>query len=167
MRTSIDCVSAEGGRFAEIVRPALKQTDYCIVNEVEAGGVAGLAVRGEAGEPLWDAIREACRRIAGFGVGRCVTIHLPEGAASLDIESDAYHQVASLKLPPGFIKGTAGAGDAFCAGMLLGLHEGWPLERAMRVGHAAAAASMRHPTCTQGMGSMAEVEALAAKYGAA
>lgn len=160
LATSIDLVSAEAGRFAEVVIPALKHTDYCIINEVEGAGVTGIPLR-VGGAPDWNAIERAAHRLAELGAARNVTIHLPEGAVSLNVNAGRLHRVPSLPLPAGFIKGTAGAGDAFCSGMLLGLHEGWPLERALEVAHASAAASLRHPTCTRGMGSMDEVMALA------
>lgn len=160
MLTSIDMVSAEEGKYAEIVVPSLKYADFCIVNELEAQAVTGLRVRPED-KPDWSAIEAAARKMAEMGVQRNVTIHLPEGALALDVASGKVYQVPSIKLPQGFIKGTAGAGDAFCAGMLLGLHEEWPMEKCLHVGHAAAVASLRHATCTQGMGSLKEVLDLA------
>ena len=63
------------------------------------------------------------------------------------------------------LKGTAGAGDAFATGMLLGLHEGWELSRCLVTGVCAAAACLSHATCTGGVGSLNQVLALAKKYG--
>jgi sugar/nucleoside kinase (ribokinase family) len=64
-----------------------------------------------------------------------------------------------------FIAGTAGAGDAFCAGVLLGLHEGWELPRCLQTGVCVAAASLSHPTCTGGMKSLSACLSLGKKYG--
>lgn len=161
--TAIDLVSAEAGRFAEVATPAMRHTDYCILNEVESGGVTGVQIRSGSSGVDWDAAKTAARKLAELGVRRNVTIHLPEGAVSLDVNSGEIVQVPSLNLPEGFIKGAAGAGDAFCAGMLLGLHEEWPLKKSLELAHASAAASLRHPTCTQGMGSMKEVIELATR----
>ncbi len=158
--TSIDMVSAEEGRYAEVVLPALKQTDYCIINELEAQAVTGFKTRDEKGAPIWDAIERAAKKIPDFGVRRNATIHFPEGGVSLDVSTGKLHSIKSVKLPEGFIKGTAGAGDAFCAGMLLGLHEGWDLTRCLETAHASAIASLRHPTCTQGMESLEAVLSL-------
>ena len=36
IKTSIDVVSESGDRFRRLVPPALRYTDYCIINEVEA-----------------------------------------------------------------------------------------------------------------------------------
>ena len=42
METSVDMVSEEGNRYQKVVWPALKYTDYCVVNEVEGTGVTGI-----------------------------------------------------------------------------------------------------------------------------
>ena len=57
-----------------------------------------------------------------------------------------------------------GAGDAFCAGMLMGIHEGWDLKRSLFTGVCAAAANLSDPTCTGGMKRLSTVLALAKKY---
>ena len=57
------------------------------------------------------------------------------------------------------------AGDAFCAGMLLGLHEGWDLPRCLLTAVCVAASSLSHPTCTGGVKSLKATLALASKYG--
>jgi sugar/nucleoside kinase (ribokinase family) len=70
-----------------------------------------------------------------------------------------------LKLPADYIAGTAGAGDAFCAGVLLGLHQGWELQRSLMTGVCLAAASLAHPTCTAGVKALNHSLALGKKYG--
>jgi sugar/nucleoside kinase (ribokinase family) len=72
--------------------------------------------------------------------------------------------VGSLVLPPGFIKSTVGAGDAFCAGMLYGIHEGWEYGRAARLGCACAAASLSACGATDGVRPLAEVLQLGQQY---
>ena len=62
----------------------------------------------------------------------------------------------SLALPKGYIKGAAGAGDAFCAGVLYGVHENWSLEKSLLTGTCAATACMSDPTCTDGLRSLEE-----------
>ena len=49
-------------------------------------------------------------------------------------------------LPKGFIKGTVGAGDAFCAGALLAAYRRLPVWEALRYGNAAAVQSLRTDT---------------------
>lgn len=82
-------------------------------------------------------------------------IHSPEGGFGLD-EKDAYVEVPSLKLPRGYIKGSVGAGDAFCSGVLYAAWKGLPLTRAIELGTACAACSLSQPGATEGMRSCAE-----------
>jgi sugar/nucleoside kinase (ribokinase family) len=67
-------------------------------------------------------------------------------------------------LPPGYIRGGAGAGDAFCAGMLYGLHERWDLERTMRLAVTAAAVCLSDASCTGAMRDLESTLALVDRY---
>jgi sugar/nucleoside kinase (ribokinase family) len=58
------------------------------------------------------------------------------------------------------IAGTVGAGDALAAGVLLGLHEAWPMARALELGACAAAASLLHATCSESILHHADCVAL-------
>ena len=163
MKTSIDVVSEDSDRFAKIIGPALKQVDYCILNEVEGSKVTGVEVRRD-GNLLNDGIEETASKLFELGVGDLVAIHFPEGsyAQSKDGEK-VWH--GSLALPKGYIKGAAGAGDAFCAGVLYGVHENWSLEKSLLTGTCAATACMSDPTCTDGLRSLDECLALAEEFG--
>ena len=163
MKTSIDVVSEDSDRFARIIGPALKQVDVCILNEVEGSKVTGVQVR-ENGKLLNEGIEETASKLFELGVGELVAIHFPEGsyAQSKDGEK-VWH--GSLALPKGYIKGAAGAGDAFCAGVLYGVHENWSLEKSLLTGTCAATACMSDPTCTDGLRSLDECLALAEEFG--
>ena len=50
MKTSIDVVSESGDRFCKLVPPALKYTDYCVINELEAQQTTGVLLRDEDGK---------------------------------------------------------------------------------------------------------------------
>lgn len=141
MLTSVDVVSEASDRFRHIVPPALKYTDYCVINEYEAGKTAGIPLRNEEGRLLDDQIPAALKILKEMGVSRWAAIHAPEGAWGLD-EKNALVSLPSLKLPRGYVKGTTGAGDAFCAGVLYGAHQDMPLMDALRLGTATAAASL-------------------------
>ena len=49
IKTSIDVVSETGERFGRLVPPALRYTDYCIINEIEASRSTGIQLRAEDG----------------------------------------------------------------------------------------------------------------------
>jgi sugar/nucleoside kinase (ribokinase family) len=71
----------------------------------------------------------------------------------------------SLRLPDKYVVGTAGAGDAFCAGVLWGLHEGWDLQRCLQTGICLAGASLSDATCTDGIKSLSHALGLARQFG--
>jgi len=163
MKTSVDVVSEDSDRFGRLVTPALKFVDYCVLNELEAGKTAGFRIRTSDGGVDTVALRHAAGALLQCGVREVVIIHFPEGAFARTRDGRDYWQ-SSLQLPGKYIAGTAGAGDAFCAGALLGLHEGWDIGRCLLTGVCAASASLSHPTCTGGMKPLKAVQALVKKY---
>ena len=164
MKTSVDVVSEDSDRFPKIVAPALKYVDYCILNEIEAGKTTGFKIRQPDGHLDTVALRHAAGTLLQFGVRELVVIHFPEGGFARTRKGEDAWQ-SSVKLPDKANAGTAGAGDAFCAGVLLGLHEGWELDKCLQTAVCAAAASLSDPTCTRGMKPLNAVLALGKKYG--
>jgi sugar/nucleoside kinase (ribokinase family) len=164
IKTSVDVVSENSDRFARIVNPALKYVDYCILNEIEAAKTTGFTIRHPDGKFDRTGLRHAAGAMLQQGVGHLVVIHFPEGAFARTREGEDFWQ-SSLKLPANYIAGTAGAGDAFCAGVLLGLHEGWDVQRCLVTGTCIAAASLADATCTAGVKSLQTSLGLAKKFG--
>ena len=163
LKTSVEAVSEDSDRFAKIFLPALKHVDLCIMNEFEAGRVTGRKIRN--GETLDRAeLRAAMESLLETGVRERVVVHFPEGGCALGRDG-AWHEHGSVKLPADYIKGAAGAGDAFTAGVLLGWHEGLPVEESLRYGVCAAAANLSDETCTGGIRNLGECLALGEKYG--
>ncbi len=58
-----------------------------------------------------------------------------------------------------------GAGDAFASGLIYGIRQGWPLERAARMGNAVGAIVVTRHACANDMPTLAEVEAFVAEHG--
>ncbi|MDD4080850.1 MAG: carbohydrate kinase family protein [Eubacteriales bacterium] len=150
MLTSIDVVSEASERFKDIVPPALKYTDYCVINEYEAGKTTGIPLRDESGKLIAGKVPKALEALKALGVARWAVIHAPEGSFGLDGKGE-YITLPCLKLPQNFVKGTTGAGDAFCSGTLYGAHEGMGLLDALRLGTATAAASLGEPDANSGV----------------
>ena len=163
LKTSIDCVSEDSDRFAKIVSPILPHTDYCILNELEAGKTTGFTIRREDGTLDTVALRHAAGALLQLGVKELVCVHFPEGGFARARGGEDFWQ-PSLRLPQKYIQGAAGAGDAFCTGMLLGIHEGWEIQRSLVTAVCAAAANLSDSTCTGGMKNLRSVLALAKKY---
>lgn len=163
LKTSIDTVSEDSDRFESVITPALKYTDYCILNEIEAGKITGFKIRMDDGKLDTVALRHAAGALLQLGVGELVVIHFPEGGFVRTRKGEDVLQ-SSLRVPAKDIVGAAGAGDAFCTGMLLGLHESWELKKCLETAVCAAAACLSHASCTGGMKSLRSIQALASKY---
>lgn len=159
IKTSIDIVSESSDRPQKLVPPALKYTDYCIINELEAGAATGIVLRTEDGHLLRENLKPALAKLKEMGVSTWAVIHCPEGGYGLD-EHNAYVEVDGLRLPEGYIKGTVGAGDAFCSGVLYGAYQGHALKDAIELGTAAAACSLSETDSTSGLRPVEEAIAL-------
>ena len=82
----------------------------------------------------------------------------------LDVKSGAFTMVNSLKIPKELIKGSVGAGDAFCAGALYGLYNNYTDDETLLFAAAAAATSLFADNSTDGMKSKADIEKIIKKY---
>ena len=161
--TVADMVSIESVDFVRSARASLPQVDWFILNEIEAGKLAGEDLRTGEG-PHWEAIEGACRTLMAGGVKRGVAVHCVEGALAVTADGRTHRQ-GSVKLPEDFIKGATGAGDAFAAGFIWGLHEDFPVSVCLRQAVSAAAMCLRHPTTSDGMGPLADCLALGEEFG--
>lgn len=155
IRTSIDIVSEQSERFARIVRPALRHCDYVVINEVEGSMATGVPA---------DDMRGICEGLFELGVGGRVVVHRPECGVSMDRDG-TFVEVPSLELPSGWIKGSVGAGDAFCAGILYSLLKGTDPEYALRLASCTAAMNLASPDSTGGAKSLAETMELENRFG--
>lgn len=164
LKTSIDVVTETGDRFRTLVPPALRYTDYCVINELEAQQITGVPLRDESEKLYPENMKEALERMKELGVSTWAVIHCPEGGYGLD-EENRYVSLSSLRLPEGYIKGTVGAGDAFCAGVLYGAQKRWALPESIRLGTCAAAASLSEPGASEGVGTAEEVLKLWDRFG--
>jgi sugar/nucleoside kinase (ribokinase family) len=150
VKTSVDVVSDERGRYREVVVPALEHIDYLFLNDFEAGRCAERELRKADGTPDREAIRAAA---ATLWRDNLVVIHMPEGAFAKSPEGELW--VPSK--PVARVVSAVGAGDAFAAGTLYGLHEGWPVQQALDLGHLAAGACLGHETTTGGLRPVGEL----------
>ena len=159
MITVADLVSNETGDFAAVINPSLPHLDYLFLNEYELARLTGEAVAKTPGQ-----LETRARALLGRGVRQAVIVHLPELALCVRREQATVVQ-PSVRVPREFVVGTAGAGDAFAAGCILGLHEGWEMQRCLELGVCAAAASLRDPTCSTAVESSKRCLELGRKFG--
>lgn len=163
IKTSVDVVSEDSDRFTTIVPPALRYVDYLILNEIEAGRAVGRSVRSAAGRLNGAALKDVVERLWDLGDMELVAVHMPEGVYVRDRSGNRF-ACGSLTVPQSYIRGKLGAGDAFCAGMLYGLHEGWNGERAARLGTYAATACLSHSSATEGLLPLDQLMELGAQF---
>lgn len=154
LMTSIDLVSEVSDRYG-LVLPCLPYTDYLIVNEFEAGKLTGL-------EPAEGELEHMARRLMELGVREKVIIHMPECAVCLSREG--FTRVGSYRLPEGYIKGTTGAGDAFCAGTLFGIYEGWTDRKVLEFASGCAVMALRCADATGGLADRERVETFCKQF---
>lgn len=155
IKTSLDIVSEQSERFARTVRPALKYCDYAVINEVEASLATGISALGPDSRPSTENLRKVCEGMFALGVRERVVVHCPELSVSLDASGN-FAAVPSLELPNGWIKGSVGAGDAFCAGMLYSFVKGMDAEEGMRLASCAAAMNLAVPDSVSGAKGISE-----------
>ena len=155
--TSIDVVSGEQSLFQEKVIPALRYCDYAIMNEIEGGAVSGLEVRSADGKINQENIVRTLEFMMAQGVKKRVVLHCPEAGFCLDAEKGLFIE-PSYKLPKGYIKGSVGAGDAFCAGCLYAIYHDKDPQWMLRYAAAAAAANLSAADSISGMKPHTELE---------
>ena len=163
LRTSVDCVSEASDRFRSIVLPVLPDVDVLFANDFEAEKLSGICV-GEQPAPGGVAVQAAARALLAAGVREWVVIHFPAAVVACGADGQVLWQ-PSVQVPATDINGAAGAGDAFAAGVLFGLHEEWPMQRALELGVCAAAASLHHPTCSESVGTVRDCLELGRRLG--
>jgi sugar/nucleoside kinase (ribokinase family) len=149
VKTSIDIVSENSDRFQKLVPPSLRYTNYCIINEIEAGKSVGITLRNEVGGLEAEQIPHVLSKLKGLGVKDWVVIHSPEGSFGYD--GSSLYIVPSLLIDSNSIKGTVGAGDAYVSGVLYGAVKGLALPEAMKLGTACASASLFEEDSTSGV----------------
>lgn len=166
MQTNLELVSLEPERVRELALPCLPLLDTLVINEIEAAALVGVQLEAPdaADSAPWAELESLARRLVELGVRRLAVVHFPAGAVAAEPGGRVWRQ-GSVQLPRGRVISTTGAGDAFAAGVVFGVHEGWPVERCLEAGVAAAAACVQSATTAGGIGRMEQNVALARSMG--
>lgn len=149
--TTVDLVSENSDRFTNIVPCALPYVDYLFLNEFEASRLAGIDLMELHDEQEMERrCMQVFDNIFAMGVQDWIIIHFPAGVWAAQRNGVRLFQ-PSIFLPEGYIVGNNGAGDALAAGVLLAVHEQWPMQEALKLGVCVAAASLADVTCSDGI----------------
>ncbi|WP_171128314.1 carbohydrate kinase family protein [Ruegeria sp. HKCCA5014] len=160
--TVADLVSRKHPQFGEIIASSAPHLDYLILNEIEASWLTGRGVD-ETSTGLPE-MQRAAQEILKLGVRRAVVLHSEFGAVCAGHDGLNYSQTA-VCLPHSMVQSKLGAGDAFAAGFLMGLHGEHHLQESLEYAVSAAAACITSPSASDGIRPLPECLDLAAKYG--
>ena len=78
---------------------------------------------------------------------------------------DGYIEMPSLELPRDYIKGTTGAGDAFCAGVLYGIYKGFNDKEILEFSTQSAAVSLRVADAVSGLMTESDIREFCKVFG--
>jgi sugar/nucleoside kinase (ribokinase family) len=145
--TVLDVVIPAG--FEEPMRhvaPALEFTDYFLPNDDEARALTGMDGLNAQAAALHE-VAPGCTHVITLG-----------SAGSLSRTRDEIVRTPALEVNA---VDESGAGDAFAAGLITGILEGYPLDRALRLAAAAGASCTRALGCSAGLFTFGEALACA------
>jgi sugar/nucleoside kinase (ribokinase family) len=136
----MEMVTLPPERTQTLVRPCLPLLDTIVINELEDAALTGVATH-RGGAPDFDGVEAAARRLLELGVSQLAVVHFPAGCVAAAPGGRTFRH-GSVRVPPADIRSSNGAGDAFAAGVMLGIHEEWPVERCLEAGVCVAAVSL-------------------------
>ena len=138
--TFLDIVWDDTGRWLDVLAPCLPWVDYFIPSLPEAQAMTGLE------DPL-----EIAHNLLARGPS---VVGLKLGAQGCLVITRAGEIICAPAFQVNMIDAT-GAGDAFAAGFIAGVWQGWPLEKTARFANAVGA------LCVTGLGAGGGVRSLA------
>lgn len=166
IRTTMELVSLPAARIRALALPCLPHLDYLVINDVEAAAVTGIAIAPTSvdEQPDWRALESAAVRLTALGVARLAVIHLPGGCVAAAPDGTVWRQ-GSVYLPASSVRNATGAGDAFAAGVIYGLHEGLSIDQCLRLGVCVAAASVQGVGTSDGIRPAQECLTMGERHG--
>ena len=151
--TSIDLVSETSADYSKII-PCLEYVDNLIINEFEAGKICNLPANLEN-------LPEIAKKLFDMGVRERVIIHTP--LLGICFSKNGFTYLPSFELEPGYIKGSTGAGDAFCSGALYGIYQNLSDYDILNLAQVCAISSLSKTDATSGLRTIDEMLEFSAK----
>jgi len=145
--TSLDTAWYSTGRWFSLIEPCLPHIDYFVPSFEEASRIAGRS------DPA-----EVARFFLDYGM-KLVALKMGDQGCYV---TDG-HEAVRLPAYPVTPVDTTGAGDAFAAGFLAGIIQGWDLERTARFANAVGAMCVTAIGATSGVKSLDETMAFLQK----
>ncbi len=123
--TTLDLIAIDRPDLLDVLAPALPYVDYFMPGLDEARMICGLTDR-----------QDVIRFFLDRGVEYTVFKMGAQGSSIAGRNLDGETRIPAFEAP---VVDSTGCGDAYCAGFIVGLLQGWDLARAGRLGTAAAA----------------------------
>ncbi len=164
IKTSIDVVSESKADYAKTIIPSLKYCHYVIINEKECCKIWNENPYNKDGTPNKQKIKSAMKRTAESGVIDKIIVHSKMISFCLNVKSGVFTEMPSLKIPKSEIKGSVGAGDAFCAGALYAEYKGMSDTQMLEFASASAACNLFDANSVDGMRTRNEIFEMMNKY---
>lgn len=165
IKTSIDVVSDSTADYKAKILPALKYCNYAIINEIESSMLSDLEPYNEDGSLNLENIKNTMAYMAEQGVKDKVIIHCKTAGFCYDVATKEFTKVTAVNIPRSLIKGSVGAGDAFCAGALYGIYNDFSDKEILEFASGAAASNLFSENSIDGMLTKNEIYQLIEKYG--
>jgi sugar/nucleoside kinase (ribokinase family) len=139
--TIIDLVSNNDPSFQKVVFSALPNTDYLLLNEIEAELLFKKSVLGKDKRLNKKLISEFSKILFSKGIQKAILIHSPRESIYIS-RTQTIHTISNL-LNKKEVLNAVGAGDAFCAAFIYGIHENWDIKKVIKKAHASGSAMMK------------------------
>jgi sugar/nucleoside kinase (ribokinase family) len=144
IHTNLEMIHLDAESEKALVLPCLPYLSSIIINESEAGALVDIPfkVEGADSDVDWATMELIASKLITLGVSQLAVIHTPAGCVAANSTGKTWRQ-GSVKVPLSQIKGTSGAGDAFAAGVVYGIHQAWPVQDCLELGVATAAQNIQ------------------------
>jgi sugar/nucleoside kinase (ribokinase family) len=139
--TVLDLVSNNDPSFQRIVLSALPFTDYLLLNEIEAELLFKKTVINSKKRLNKKLLINISKKLFSKGISKALVIH--HSKESLYISRDEIIHTSSKTINKKKVINSVGAGDAFCAAFIYGVHESWDMKKILKKAHAAGSAMMK------------------------
>jgi 5-dehydro-2-deoxygluconokinase len=137
--------------FSEQIQSLLRSATLAVGTEDELAAASGS-----------DEMAAGAARLLASGIRALILKRGPRGSTVFRRDAPAV-DAAPFSIE---VLNVLGAGDAFASGFLYGYLQGWPLERAARMGNACGAIVVTRHGCANFMPTLDEVSAFVAAQGA-
>ncbi len=139
--TVLDLVSNKHPKYKNIIESSLPFTDYLLLNEIESEILFNRKIYDFNKKLNQKTLTKLISKVFKKGIIKGVVIHSPTESLYFDRSKKIYTR--SKVLPKSRVINSVGAGDAFCAAFIFGIHENWDIKKTLKKAHAAGTSMIK------------------------